>query len=89
MVGGKRWRASGGFAGMQPVACIRKTAVWDIHTRHLARNYPSFLSLHWSEEVWLSGYFLQADGGSAACCLGRCLSGLPLFAPTSDFVTQL
>lgn len=74
-------------------------------------NYPSFLSLHWSEEivslkwrdciagvkrschwseeVWLSGYFLQADGGSAACCLGRCPSGLPLFAPASDFVTQL
>ncbi len=37
----------------------------------------------------LSGYFLQADGGSAACCLGRCLSGLPLFALASDFVTQL
>lgn len=51
MVGGKRWRASGGFAGVQPVACIRKTAVWDIHTRHLALNYPSFLSLHWSEEI--------------------------------------
>ena len=47
----KRWRASGGFAGVQPVACIRKTAVWDIHTRHLARNYPSFLSLRWSEET--------------------------------------
>ena len=46
-------------------------------------------SYHWSEEVWLSGYFLQADGGSAACCLGRCLSGLPLFALASDFVTQL
>ena len=48
MVGGKRWRASGGFAGMQPVACIRKTAVWDIHTRHLdfiGKKQPFYLAL--------------------------------------------
>lgn len=44
MVGGKRWRASGGFAGMQLVACIRKTAVWDIHTRHLAELSVIFIS---------------------------------------------